>query len=312
MNRHLYLLMDAGNELPASTLSCLLALLAKGRAKLDEAIFEPSLAQAFGIETEAYAAISWLGEGHDPEGYCWMYADPVHFSLQRDYFSLAYPAPLVLPSDENAVLLDAINKHFSEDGLVFCIGASGRWYLRTTDAPEISTTLPAAVAGRDVRAYQPQGPDAARWKRIMYELQMLLHQHPVNEAREARGELPVNSLWLSGQGRLPAHTKAASFACVYAQQPIARGLGTLGGAKVEALPLLQDYLVASTNNDLLVIDAKRPDCADWLRAMQSLVRAGKLERLTLSLISHDKILTARLTFWDAWKFWRRPKPLQSY
>jgi hypothetical protein len=29
---------------------------------------------------------------------------------------------------------------------------------------------------------------------------MLLHQHPVNDAREARGALPVNSFWLSGCG----------------------------------------------------------------------------------------------------------------
>ena len=37
---------------------------------------------------------------------------------------------------------------------------------------------------------------------------MLLHQHPVNEAREARGELPVNSFWLSGCGRAQAATAA--------------------------------------------------------------------------------------------------------
>ena len=90
MNRHLYLLMETGNELPEATLPILQELLAKGRAKLAEAIFEPSLVRDFGIESEAYAAISWLGEDNDPETYCWMYADPVHFSLQRDYFSLAW------------------------------------------------------------------------------------------------------------------------------------------------------------------------------------------------------------------------------
>jgi hypothetical protein len=30
---------------------------------------------------------------------------------------------------------------------------------------------------------------------------MLLHEHPLNQAREARGELPVNSVWISGIGR---------------------------------------------------------------------------------------------------------------
>jgi hypothetical protein len=32
---------------------------------------------------------------------------------------------------------------------------------------------------------------------------MLLHTHPINDAREARGALPVNSFWLSGTGVLP-------------------------------------------------------------------------------------------------------------
>lgn len=312
MNRHLYLLMDAGNELSVATSSILQELLAKGRARLTEAIFEPSLAQTFGIESEAYAAISWLGEGNDPEGYCWMYADPVHFTLQRDYFSLAYPAPLLLPRDESADLLADINRHFGEDGLVFCIGASGRWYLRTEHAPQMSTTLLERAAGRDVREFQSQGPDAANWKRILNELQMLLHQHPVNEAREARGELVVNSLWLSGQGRLPERSNPGPYACVYARQPIARGLGYLSGAQVDFVPKLDDYLESDSANDLLVIDAWGEDCAEWLQALQRLIRTNRHDRLALSLLSHDRILAANLTFWDTWKFWRRPKPLQSY
>ena len=32
---------------------------------------------------------------------------------------------------------------------------------------------------------------------------MLLYTHPVNDARSARGVLPVNSFWLSGTGALP-------------------------------------------------------------------------------------------------------------
>jgi len=35
-----------------------------------------------------------------------------------------------------------------------------------------------------------------RFRAQLNELQMQLHDHPLNQAREARGELPVNSLWL--------------------------------------------------------------------------------------------------------------------
>jgi hypothetical protein len=40
-------------------------------------------------------------------------------------------------------------------------------------------------------------------RRLQNEMQMLLYTHPVNDARSARGVLPVNSFWLSGTGALP-------------------------------------------------------------------------------------------------------------
>ncbi|HJV96354.1 MAG TPA: hypothetical protein VJ608_09975, partial [Albitalea sp.] len=46
-------------------------------------------------------------------------------------------------------------------------------------------------------------------RRLQNEVQMLLYTHPINDAREARGELPVNSFWLSGCGRLQQANTAA-------------------------------------------------------------------------------------------------------
>jgi hypothetical protein len=41
---------------------------------------------------------------------------------------------------------------------------------------------------------------AKKWRRLQNELQMILHDHPVNEARLERGELSINSVWLYGCG----------------------------------------------------------------------------------------------------------------
>lgn len=38
---------------------------------------------------------------------------------------------------------------------------------------------------------------------LQNEVQMLLHEHPINEARLQQGQKPVNSFWLSGAGALP-------------------------------------------------------------------------------------------------------------
>jgi hypothetical protein len=41
-------------------------------------------------------------------------------------------------------------------------------------------------------------------RRWLNEIQMLLHEHPVNVAREERGEPPLNGIWLWGGGKPPA------------------------------------------------------------------------------------------------------------
>lgn len=312
MNCHLYLLMDAGNDVTASAKALLLELLAQGRAEAVGLAGEASLAQDFWVTSNAFAALSWLGEGHEPGAACWMYADPVHFALQRDYFALAYPAPLSLAADERAVLLADLNRHFAGEGLHFHVATSGRWYLETDRAADMETALLQQAAGFDVRAFQPQGPDAGYWKRNMNEMQMLLHEHPLNQAREARGELAVNSIWLSGQGRLPQRPQQRAYAAVYSQQSVARGLGALSGAMVQDLPTLGNYLASFADDSLLVLDSAQADCAEWLRDLRNALRAGRLQHLTLSLVLRDRTLVARLKPLDAWKLWRRSKPLQSY
>jgi len=44
----------------------------------------------------------------------------------------------------------------------------------------------------------PQGTDAMRCQAILNQVQMLLHEHPVNQMREVVEQVPVNSIWLSG------------------------------------------------------------------------------------------------------------------
>jgi hypothetical protein len=57
-----------------------------------------------------------------------------------------------------------------------------------------------------VDAWLGSDPAARRVRRLQAEVQMLLHTHPINEQRQARGLLPVNSFWLSGCGVAQAAT----------------------------------------------------------------------------------------------------------
>jgi hypothetical protein len=55
----------------------------------------------------------------------------------------------------------------------------------------------------------PDHPTARPLQRLQSEMQMLLYNHPVNDAREAKRQYTVNAFWLHGAGMLPDHTAAA-------------------------------------------------------------------------------------------------------
>jgi hypothetical protein len=64
------------------------------------------------------------------------------------------------------------------------------------------TTPVDAARGRRLLASLPRGAEGGTWQRWQNEIEMLLHEHPINSAREARGEATVSGVWFWGGGRL--------------------------------------------------------------------------------------------------------------
>ena len=296
----------------ASGVPALQRLLALGRHILINAPIEAALCQSFAVSKQAdwpVAALSCLGEHNAPDNAYWFYADPVHLILQRDYFSLAHPAPLFLELSESEALLDSLNQHFEPDGLHFFAGQSKRWYLRLSQTPEISTTLPAMAVGRDVRPFVPQGSGAARWDRLLNEMQMLLHEHPVNQQREARGDLPVNSLWLSGGGVLPQQIKTG-YQTIWANDTLVKGLAISANLPCMPLPHSVEQLLHNSHGEtLLVLETL---AQDWAATLTCALRKGRIKTLSINLASSGEIASVTIKRHDLWKFWRRPKPVEAY
>jgi hypothetical protein len=175
-------------------------ILSRGRLdRLHEAGLEEVLCEAFGVPHDSgvpVARISALFDGLG-EG-CWLRADPVCLRLHRDQLVLL---PNVEASETEAGQLCAsLNKHFAGQGMEFVAPHPLRWYVRLDHLPNIETVPLSQAVGRNVHDLLPKGAESLRWHRLFNETQMLLFSHPVNEAREARGDLPVNSLWFWGGG----------------------------------------------------------------------------------------------------------------
>lgn len=147
------------------------------------------------------APLALLGAGRDPGDDYVLCADPVHLAVDRDTVVLAQTIDDLSPGDA-ATLVAMLERHFAADGLRFDVPRPNAWFARANRPADIATTAPDAARGRTLIASLPRGPDSGTWKRWQNEIEMLLHEHPVNAARESRNLAPANAVWFSGGGRL--------------------------------------------------------------------------------------------------------------
>jgi hypothetical protein len=197
-------------DLSLPHLGQLLALLAPAqRVGQDEYSLSPPheqvLAQSWGWQAEdgalPWAALHAHDDGVATRGLAWGELTPVHWHVGRDHITLADPLALKLTEAESRSFLEAITQLFASEGWQLAFGAATRWYA----AHDTLAGLPCAsldrVIGRNVDLWLPSHPQARLIRRLQNEVQMLLYDHALNDVREARGDLPVNSFWLSGCGR---------------------------------------------------------------------------------------------------------------
>jgi hypothetical protein len=285
-------------------------------ATLPFASQEMLLCSLFGISDGAIAPVMAQADGVATADDYWLCAAPVYLQIQHDRLIL-HPPP-ALSIEEATRLCDDLNAHFTADGLRFTAPHPQRWYLQLKHAPAISTHPLPEVIGRDVLAFLPHGDDALHWHKLINEMQMYLHEHAVNQQREARGAWPVNSLWLWGGGYAPNNlTRPAQQIC--ADDAVALALSQAAGVPHAPLPLHFEH--ARHDAVLVVWDRMRQavmagDVDAWRDALEqfeahyarpifSLLRNGMLKRVTLDVVQDGKAQRYSLDRRSVWRFWRR-------
>ncbi len=143
----------------------------------------------------------------------WGLLTPTHWHLGTEQVSLTHPDELDLDEDEARALFEAVRPLFEDDSQGWRLhwGTPQRWYAVHPSLAELPSASADRVIGRNVDWWLNSHPLARPLRRLQAEVQMLLHTHPLNEARAARGLLPVNSFWLSGTGAAAATPETEPF-----------------------------------------------------------------------------------------------------
>ena len=225
----------------------------------------------------------------------WCRADPVHFQVEGDALILLESSVLHLQPQETASLIQTLNQHFNPDGLLFQASSTNAWLLGSADPLPEQSTPPLWRVGRNIDGHLPEGSGASRWRARFNEIQMLLHEHPVNQARQQRRERTISGLWFwnlehPGAARPPGFHLTAE--CPAQIHETLRWASAYGDA--------QDWNHAAAQLDREIIGP----------ALAAL-RQGTLSQLRLLGTEGRCNLSVQLSRQDFWKFWRRPRALAA-
>jgi hypothetical protein len=298
-------------------------LLARGRREsADSLTLEQWLHEAFEQPGDALAAgaLALAASGADAGDGWWARADPVHLRALRDRVVVAPGEALQISADEADQLTTALNRHFT-DTVTFHTLDPRRWTASFNTEKSFLGKPAIEAAGRDVAS-------ARSGEALLTEIQMLLHAHPVNEAREARGEPAVNSVWLWGAGRLPAEAQGP-WRSIAASDPSALGLAQLAGMRRFALPASAAAWLGQLPEEgrhLALLDALRAPVAleqqaeyeaalealerAWFEPLLGALRAGRVGMVTLR--APDAGAGVETVRNDLRRFWRRPRAIGRY
>jgi hypothetical protein len=128
----------------------------------------------------------------------WALLTPIHLSVGSEQITALPPQALALTEAESRAFFDSLAELWpAAEGYASLWLSSDQWLIAHPSFAGLRSASLERVVHRHVDIWMPE---ARRLRTLQNEVQMLLHGHPLNEAREAAGALALNSVWISGCG----------------------------------------------------------------------------------------------------------------
>lgn len=123
---------------------------------------------------------------------CWV-ASPYHAQLSRSSLRVLPDTMLDWTASMGQQLCEILNPLLTEDGLKLCL--VGEVLLLTSEHKwDVVCEDFAYISGKTLPDRQQGGQDMGRWLRLLSEIQMTLHSHPIHTAQG----LQIHGLWMWG------------------------------------------------------------------------------------------------------------------
>ena len=259
---------------------------------------------------EGSAAMRMWGQTGDQPTAWIAAADPVYLEPRLDHLCLhALQQGDTLTKRELRVLFDHLQKTLaSNTGYGFArLGECG--YLRAEQPIATARESAIEVDGRVPNDYMPTGDAAATYLQLVSEIEMALHDHPVNMERSLRGAPPVNSLWIWGGGCAPA-VRPTPHPPLFADDPMLRGYWESVSGEIDTWPGTIEACLETASAGFVAVAPIDPDDTEQfescLHELRHAMISGRLRQLTLVFADGVR---ARVRPFDRFCFWRRPSGL---
>ena len=312
-------LVDATDQ--AQRLPALEQVFSKGRPRRIESPTANHLRFAlFGFEPSGalpVAALTHLSDrkaAQRENGY-WLRTDPVTlWADMAQVIMTSYGFADLDPYERNEIE-NCIRSVFLSEGLDFYSDHPERWCIALSEPLEFDFTPLNHALGMDVADALPSHPEALFWRRILNEIQVALHNCPVNIRRRQSGRQEINSVWFWGGGFLPDAAPKDLVDTVYSNHPVTRGLAIINDCLLKNPGQAGGEDFSQDGRSILI---------DWMPATRyAQEELEQLEILVRQLLGNLEDKDDSLAFFDGsgrgriydrsarFRFWRRKTPLVS-
>jgi hypothetical protein len=211
----------------------------------------------FGIQPEGHLPVAALTHVNDRNSrprndYFWLRADPVTMWADMARVIMTSHGFADLDPYERNEIEICVRDVLQHEGIELCGDHPERWCIALERPIDFDFTPLDEALGMDVAEALPGHPEARYWRRILNEVQVALHNCPVNVRRRAAGEREINSVWFWGGGFVPEAAEHDVVDTLYSDNAVSRGLAIINDCRTRPQAEALDSDFAADGRAVLV------------------------------------------------------------